>query len=794
MNTDKTSKILPLVLLSVIYGIYFLFLLIWFFARGGITEHKEWLIYIWGWLAVPALSVVTTLAVVWLQNKFFPESQNFCPVLLLGNSLYFLIAVIILRALSSPFQYCDSIPGVIKLFNAQVPDWETGKFLAKTIPQVVARTLAILFPIFNILVLCQINFLSRFSPSPDPSHQGRGILCDLNSLPLVGRVRQGAGSAGDFCYLATPFVLGLAALNFSSIKTQNFGLLILALVCSLLFVFHKKMVELKPGKIFQLILNAITILLTCFFVFDPAFSINRAHQNPYLDPVCDMLGGKSLLVDINSQYGVWATYFLKILFTVVPLSYSGLTLINMAVAMVYFIIIYGILRFLLNSSVVAMISIGVIILVNFFATLGGEIVAFPSLGPLRFALPYFLLLFAIGRFQYPRLLKIFQWLAGLTVGLASIWSFETFVYTFVVYSCMVLYESCGKTNNFFGCLKRTATGLLWLVPFILVAQLLFGLSVFARSGQWPHWNYYMDYIFLYSVGGWGGMAIGFWSPWILFVVIPLGVLMVLIFHVLDCVIARTMHQMVQGTKQSLLQRLLRPAFGGTRNDGKEDGQQVNPQLIILAGFTGLAIIEYTYFVGRSHVNNLFHVSVPVLCLVAYMFVSLARMDARELKQFSLAATFCCYVAFFFMVFSLTPKMVEKLRIRLPQYSQIKENFVKPPTTPQVDDALYLVEKYARDKPRIALFIDPDDTTETLMRSRKVHLYPFNYPIIVSISPTVSRRVLDFQSPLKIGDYLFLSKEAAEFQQKIVKSIQEKFRFTVRETTPHGVYAIELEQK
>jgi len=787
MRTDKTQKTFLFIVLSVIYGVYFLFLLIWFFNRGGITEHKEWLIYIWGWLAVPALSVVTTLAVVWLQNKFFQGSQNFYPALLLLNSFYLLIAVIILRVFSSPLQYCDSVPCVMKLLNAQVPDWETGKFLVKTVPRAIARMLVIFFPVFNILVCCFAKVVSKrlgfVSFGGKVSEERKGAEARLPE-------RQG-GSAGDFCYFVMPFLLGLTALNFSSIKTQNFSLLILASVCSFLWFFHKTIVEFKPGKIFQMTLNIITILLICFLVFDPSFSINRAHQNPYLDPVCDLLGRKALLVDINSQYGVWVAYFLKIFFSVVPLSYPGLTLINIVMTIIYYVVIYVILRYLLKSPLIAMIFVFVIILVNFFATLGGEIVAFPSLGPLRFALPFFLLLVAIGRFHFPQLLKVFQWLAGFIMALASIWSFETFVYTLVVYICMMFYESCWKTNNFLGCLKRTAIGFLWLVPFILTAQLLFGLSVYARSGQWPHWNYYMDYIFLYSIGGWGGMAIGLWSPWILLVVIPMGTLIALVFHVLDCVIARTMPQMVQGTKQSLLQRLLRSAFGGTRNDGKEDDQQVNPQLTILAGLTGLAIIEYTYFVGRSHVNNLFHVSVPVLCLAAYMFVSLARMDARELKWFSLAATFCSYVAFFFMVFSLTPKMVEKLKIRLPQYSKIKENFVKPPTTPQVGDALYLIEKYAMDKPRVALFIDPDDTTETLMRSRKVHVYPFNYPIIVSISPAVSQRVLDFQSPLKTGDYLFLSKEASEFQQQIVKSIQEKFSFTVRETTPHGVYAIEL---
>jgi len=708
--------------------------------------------YIWGWLTVPLLATLTSLWVEKVRKKHFQYDQNFYPLLLLWNSLFLFTAVLVIRYFTSLSPYCDSIQCVIKLINAQVPDWETGKFLVKAVSQSVACTLTILFPIFNILICCFTKFFDQ---------RGLPLRHPFRTRPPSAELRAERGPAfgspaGDFYNFITPILLGLTALNFSSFKTQHLGLLISVLVCSILFLFHKKIVEFKPSKIFQLVLNVLTILLICFLVFDPAFSINRPHQNPYLDPVCDMLGGKALLVDINSQYGVWVTYFLKILFEVIPLSYSGLTLINMLAAMAGYSMVYVLLRYVLKSPVFAVISILIIILVNSLATLGGEIVAFPSLGPLRFAPPYFLLLIVAGRFHFSQLSKVFQWLSGLLVALTSIWSFETFVYTFAVYGAVTVYESCWQVKTFSDCLKRIIIGIFGLVPFICAAHVLFGLSVYARSGQLPHWNYYLDYIFLYSVGGWGGMPIGLWSPWILLVIIPLGTWVALMIHLVS----------------------------------KKD-EQANPQLTIVAGLTALAIIQYTYFVGRSHVNNLFHVSVPSLCLAAYWLVSLARMETGELKWFAKTAAYGCYCAMIFMVFSLTPKMAEKIKIRLPQYPRTIENFYKSPTTPQVDEALYLVKKYAKDKPRIALFIEPDDTTETLMRSRKVHVYPFNYPIIVSISPVISQRVIDFSSPLRTGDYLFLSKEASEFQQTIVKSIQEKFNFIVRETTPRGVYAIEL---
>lgn len=731
---------MPRVILSIIYGVYYLFLLIHLFSYRGLSEQDEWLIYLCGWLSVPVFSLATTLIIEWLREKFLKESQNFYPLLLLVNSLYLFICVIVLRFSSSPFQYCDSAHCVLNLLDAQVPDWETSQFLVKRVPSVVVGTLIMLFPISHIVVLGLIKQVDAFSHC-HPEHV-KGI----ERVSTIG-------------YGAAPIILGLTALNFSSAKIENSGPLVLAALCSFLFFFHKTIIQFRPGKNLSAVLNGVTFVLICLFVFDPSFSINRPHQNPYVDPVCDMRGGKSLLVDINSQYGVWATYFLKILFMAVPLSYSGLTLINMSLTILSYTVIYVLLRYVLESPLFAVISIFVIILVNFFATLGGEMVAYPSLGPLRFGLPYVLLLWTTVRLNYPPRRRYFRWLEGLTVAVASIWSFETFWYALAVYAAVLFYESCQDAGSFFECVQKIAGGIIRLLPLMVIVHLLFGLSIYARSGQLPHWNYYMDYIFLYSVGGWGGMPVGLWSPWLILVVIPLGALASLIFHLLS-----------------------------------KDKQQPEPRLIIVAGLTALAIIQYTYFVGRSHVNNLFHVSVPVLCLAAYAFICSTRMNDQKLKWLTTPVMYCGYFALFFLVFSLTPRMVEKMRARLPQYSHISENFFKAPTTPQVSEALYLINKYAKDKLRLALFIEPDDTTETLLRSRKVHMYPFNYPVIVSICPAISERVLAFKAPLKHGDYLFLSKGASEFQQRIVKSIQGEFGFIVRETSPHGVYAIELGQK
>ena len=144
--------------------------------------------------------------------------------------------------------------------------------------------------------------------------------------------------------------------------------------------------------------------------------------------------------------------------------------------------------------------------------------------------------------------------------------------------------------------------------------------------------------------------------------------------------------------------------------------------------------------------------------------------------------------------NLVPRVKEKLDLRRPQYSQMKKNFTFSPTLPQTSEALYLINKYASDKKRIALFLELDATTETFILSKKVHVFPTNYPIQEEVCPSAHQRVLNFKHGLREEDIIFVARDTTEFQQEILKKLQDQFKFDVLEMTPGKVYAIELQKK
>ena len=74
---------------------------------------------------------------------------------------------------------------------------------------------------------------------------------------------------------------------------------------------------------------AILLLVTDVTVFTPdaaAWGL-QLHHDSLLGPVNDVAGGRSMLVDAYSIYGVGSVYFLAGLFELVPLGYGSFGLL-----------------------------------------------------------------------------------------------------------------------------------------------------------------------------------------------------------------------------------------------------------------------------------------------------------------------------------------------------------------------------------------------------------------------------------------------------------------------------------
>ena len=77
------------------------------------------------------------------------------------------------------------------------------------------------------------------------------------------------------------------------------------------------------------------------------------HQNFYLGPTNELLHGRTMLVDMFSQYGVGVMYFLAGIFSVVPIGYGTFSIVNSALFALEIVALYAVVRLATRSQLLA---------------------------------------------------------------------------------------------------------------------------------------------------------------------------------------------------------------------------------------------------------------------------------------------------------------------------------------------------------------------------------------------------------------------------------------------------------
>ena len=239
--------------------------------------------------------------------------------------------------------------------------------------------------------------------------------------------------------------------------------------------------------------------LTIGFCINTLFNYDPHHYSYYLGPVMDLAGGKSLLVNINCQYGVLVIYFLRFCFFFLPVSLVSFSLLLVIITTIQYLLFYFVARHLLRSEPLAFSALVVLLIVQHLAQINLGIL-FPSVGPLRFGFIYVLMALIILRNRYPARRDLLLWMETLVTGTAFFWSLEVCVYVVLPYLGLLFFESFDFRGQFRFQTQEFFRRLGMLTGCILLTGGLLYLDVFRRSGEWPHWSYYLDYLTTYGNG------------------------------------------------------------------------------------------------------------------------------------------------------------------------------------------------------------------------------------------------------------------------------------------------------
>jgi hypothetical protein len=471
---------------------------------------------------------------------------------------------------------------------------------------------------------------------------------------------------------------------------------------------------------------SLALIFTGLLVIDPNFNFNRFHYSFFLGPLADLQGGKSLLYDINNQYGVLIFYFLSIFFKILPLGFKSLCFVVTVLYVVQYFCFYFVLRQLFDSKFFSFICFSVLLIVNYFAT-PDYLTAYPSVGPLRFGFIYLLLVLVVLRNNYEHYRLYFYLAESAVVASAVFWSFEVCFYTLPAYLAFIFYENVSFDKRFKVNGKLLVRRIFFLMGFCFLILIFIYGDVFRRIHDWPHWAYYFDYVLLYK-NGFGMLWLpAFGSWWIL-----VGILLASLFVILGGFLK---------TKDITL-----PSHFNA-----------------MALLTFYGIFQFFYFLGRAHPNNLFFICMPSILLGAYWLYWLRKTDSTFIPPIIKKTTFVLSLlalGLYMPVFlpELSRKLSQSLKLipSLPQKVWAAANDL-----PRDDDfaqrADVLMTRYSGSQKKLIYFFG-DRGLDVSMYKRRVNIFPYNDIAQVSICPPLVQKVLNFNPFIFKGEYIYLSQD------------------------------------
>jgi hypothetical protein len=476
-------------------------------------------------------------------------------------------------------------------------------------------------------------------------------------------------------------------------------------------------------------LTILVLLAAVVAQFPPLPDLIEGSQNYFLGPVNDVAHGRAMLDGAWSQYGVGVFYALRAWFWVVPIGYGGLALLLVATTVAIAMLFYGTLRIAGVGLPLAAASLAVVVVGQTFAQVLSYVV-FPSVGALRFGLPLAIVFVAVAAERWPRLSVNPRWLQLGLVALAAAWSLEALVYCSATYLsvCLVFGLSSGRRW-----MRRLARDIV-AVLVVSIASIAVVSALTASFSGGLDWTPYLDFLRLYSADGFGQLPVAWFAP-----------------------------GAVAGGM------IFASAVGLVWLAWEEPGYLKAPMRAALAGLTGAAVVEFTYFLGRSDLNNLRHVMIPVVG-VATLWIAVFLGRGREQSRRSLLASFAIILLGALTVVQGWPFVESKwqdtaLALVTPGGTGSLRNAItlyweEPVVDGRAPGASALLdERTPKGKP-VAVILPPDLQTETLVRAGRRNLLAMGHPSEDDLVGSLRARAVGSVNSIEPGDFLLTTSQAA----------------------------------
>ncbi len=389
-------------------------------------------------------------------------------------------------------------------------------------------------------------------------------------------------------FLELSYIIYFYRLSYPALlKTQNFSnagiitedsfaipiLILMVLILFINFFSITKIWKIKYKKLFYIVSGALIILLS----FKIA-KLNALDYSYFAGPINDVLHGKYLLYNSPSQYGFLSIIFLSIIFKLVPLGLMNLTIVNALIQSAGFLLVFILLQLLYRNKILTLFAIITIILLNYVIQIVPQFSILQT-GFLRFGMwvAVALSLYLKESYSGTKYKTVFNILPYILLVLSFFWVLDNGFYILLAF---VFYNSFNHLNSslissvrliFFDLIKIGLSLSLGFLVVKLIYSLFFGIS--------PKWSYFSSDPALY-LAGFGMLPLPN-SSWHWFIM--LGYLLMFTYFF-------------------VLKRY--------KKDLRLDLRESVASFVLFYG-----IFQFSYYMGRSHLNNLHHIIIPFLiCL------------------------------------------------------------------------------------------------------------------------------------------------------------------------------------
>ena len=454
------------------------------------------------------------------------------------------------------------------------------------------------------------------------------------------------------------------------------------------------------------------------------------HHDFYLGPVNAMMHGRPMLDGTWSQYGVGVMEALRAMFAVVPFGYGGLALIVGLLTAAQYVLVYATLRMAIASQLLVAAVLAAEVVAHILG-LDVSYLAVPSTSPLRFGLPYVVIALAVLAARYPGRARAARIGQVVVVAISAVWSVETFVYSAATFALVVVVTEVAAGP---GSSRRIVRAGAIAAAACVATVGAYTLLAIARSGG-VDWGPYVEYVRLYSVDGFGQQRIEFFSP--------------------GPVMGAVIFLSVVGTIQ-----LARPRPPAATPE----------QLAALAGFGGMATAFFTYYLGRSHPDNLLNILLPTVALGGLWAALLLQARPSAARVAGLGAILTAAAMLAAMGWPTTKqRWPDSAFAQLVPYANgkpggqggslrfaLKRTWRQPVFDGRTQSGVAVLDsKLASGKPALVL-TEPELATQILIHARRRNLLPINNPIADDLLDSSDDRVREAAERVPGGTLMLMT--------------------------------------